>query len=113
MGQRACLQLLCWALRGEPCQKDALRGHLSTVPSATAGCPRTPRRDSGSWALGAGLGFPWGNRGPGTVRALPEAHSHSGTWLSLKVQLNPIQSLTLTTCQAACQKGFGVRKWKK
>jgi hypothetical protein len=70
----------------------------------------------GFWELGAGHRAQVSSgetEAQGPYGSCLKPHSHSGTWLSLKVQLNPIQSLTLTIYQAACQKGFGVRKWRK
>lgn len=70
----------------------------------------------GFWELGTGCRaqvFSGETETQGPYGSCLKPRSHSGTWLSLKVQLNPIQILTLTIYQAACQKGFGVRKWRK
>lgn len=64
----------------------------------------------GFWDLGA-VGrdqvFSGEIEAQGPFESCLKPYSHSGTRLSLKVQPNPIQSLTLTIYQAACQRALG------
>lgn len=84
---------------------------LRPLSGRTAGFQgRMPENTTeGFWDLGAGHRaqvFSGETEAQGPYGSFLKPYSHSGTRLSLKVQPNPIQSLTLTIYQAACQRAL-------